>query len=115
MRVSLTVAGRGTLLADEVTVARTARQRARGLLKSPPLRHGQALILPRAHQVHTIGMSYPIDVLFCDGEWNVLRVIRPLRPNRISAWVGRARCIVELPAGSAEVRVGERLIFDEGL
>ncbi len=63
--------------------------------------------------VHTFGMSYPIDVLFCDGRWTVIHLIAAMPPNRLSRWVFRARHIVELGGGTVDpdLREGERLLL----
>lgn len=67
-----------------------------------------------ARQVHTFGMAYPIDVCFCDAGWNVLHVVTPLRPRRVTRWVFRARYAVEAPAGVLEgVRPGDQLSLSE--
>ena len=92
-----------------------SRERARGLLARPPLEEGEGLVLVAARQVHTIGMTYPIDVVFCDDGWLVKHVIRSMKPNRVSRWVLGARYVIEVPAGAAAgVAVGDRLIVSEG-
>lgn len=83
----------------------------RGLL-GRRLAAGQALVIPGARQVHTFGMHYAIDVLFCDDRSVVHHAVVRMAPRRITRWVGRARYAIELPGGTAEnVRVGERLVF----
>lgn len=64
-----------------------------------------------AAQVHTIGMRYPIDVVLCDRDLVVLRIVRGLRPLRVTKWVRGARVVVELPAGSLPdwISEGDRL------
>lgn len=68
-------------------------------------------MISRARQVHTFGMSYPLDVIFCDGEWLVVHVVRDMPPARITRWVRRARYAVELPSAGRRtpVGVGDRL------
>jgi uncharacterized membrane protein (UPF0127 family) len=68
-------------------------------------------VIPRARQVHTFGMRYPLDVIFCDGTWVVVHVVRDMPPGRITKWVRRARYAVELPSAvrSTRVGVGDRL------
>ena len=101
----------GTVLADEVAWARSRRERARGLIGRRLLVAGEALVIEPARQVHTVGMRYAIDVVFCDRDWGVLHVVRGLRPNRITRWVPGARYVIELPDGSvpAELERGHTL------
>jgi uncharacterized membrane protein (UPF0127 family) len=94
----------GRPLAARIRWARTFAERSRGLLGTHSLARDAALVIPRARQVHTFGMRYPIDVCFCDAAWRVLRVVR-LHPWRVSPWVRGARYAVEMAAG-AMVRLG---------
>lgn len=92
------MAATGEVLAE---LAATLGGRLRGLLARPPLAPGEALVLTPAAQVHTLFMTYAIDVVFCAPDWSVLRVVRGLRPWRVTRWVRRARYALELPAGGA--------------
>ena len=49
-----------------------------------------ALMLVPSRAVHTLGMRFPIDVAFCDGDMRVLRVVTMPR-HRLSRPVWRAR------------------------
>lgn len=83
--------------------------RARGLIGST-IREDEALILQPAKQVHTFFMRGPIDVIFCDEEWNVLHVVSPMRPWRVGRWVRGAWCAVEMSPGAARgISPGESL------
>lgn len=80
----------------------------------PALGPGEALVIEPARQVHTFGMRYAIDVCFCDRAWNVLHIVSPLRPRRLTRWVLRARYAVETPAGAFEgVGRGDQLSLSE--
>ena len=86
----------------EISLAVTPRRRARGLLGRPVA----PLLLAPARSVHTFGMRAPIDVVFLDAELRVVRATT-LRPRRIAA-ARRAVAVLELPAGTADVRPGDR-------
>jgi len=74
---------------------------------------GEAFVITPAAQVHTFFVRAPIDVLFCDGDWNVMHVVSPMARRRVSRWVRGTRFVVELRAGSAStVSAGDRLSFD---
>lgn len=94
------------MVAGCVREATTALQRSRGLLATPRLSPGECLLISGGFglrlgaSVHTFGMTYPIDVLFCDRRWKVVHRITAMLPNRLSRWVFTARHIVELPAGT---------------
>lgn len=92
--------GPSGVIADVLHPADTPAQRLRGLLGRPVLPDGHAFILRPCAQVHTFGMRYAIDAVFCDRELNVLDV-QTLRPGRISRHVRKAWCCIELSAGRA--------------
>jgi uncharacterized membrane protein (UPF0127 family) len=92
-----------------IEVARTRRERSRGLLGRDAVEG--ALLLCRARQVHTFGMRFPIDVAHVDAELQVVHLCTMV-PNRLGAPVWRSRGVIEAPAGafaSWGVEVGDRL------
>lgn len=91
----------GAVLASRVIWATSAWSRMRGLIGKPMLGEGEALILVPAPQIHTFGMAYAVGVVFCDSDWQVVRVVPNLRPWRVSPRVGAARYAIELGAGAA--------------
>jgi uncharacterized membrane protein (UPF0127 family) len=57
-------------------------------------------------------MRFPIDAVFLDREDRVLRIVRELKPWRVSGCRG-AKAVVELAAGESDrvgLREGERLV-----
>jgi uncharacterized protein len=78
--------------------------RLRGLLGRPAPSPGTAVWLVPCHQVHTLGMSYAIDVVHLDARGVILR-IATVRPWRMSRHVGAAVSVLELAAGEAD-RIG---------
>ena len=110
----LVVRGSGVVVAESVRRARTFAERGRGLLGTEPLAPREALVIERARQVHTFGMSYPIDVCFCDRAWSVVHVVEGMRPRRVTRWVGRAYFAVEMRAGDMpSLRPGDQLSLEE--
>jgi uncharacterized membrane protein (UPF0127 family) len=95
---------RGVLVVNgepcSVNVARctTFIERARGLLGRPDLGASEALWISPCASVHTFGMRYSIDVIFCDFDGTVIRVVEHLEPGRIAVAAG-ARTACELHAG----------------
>jgi uncharacterized membrane protein (UPF0127 family) len=101
----------GEVVAERVQVARSARTRMRGLVMRPSLAQGDALLLEPARQIHTFGMRFAIDVVFCDRKWEVVHVVRSMRPNRLTRWVPSSRLCVEMNAGTLpmDLTTGDRL------
>lgn len=91
----------GRWIARRVRIARTFRQRLRGLLGTRSLESEEGLMLSPGGSVHTFGMRYRIDVAFLDRQLKILRVTPQLCPWRICRAPARTRHVLELPAGTA--------------
>ena len=90
-------------IAVEVKEAATPLERAKGLLGAAEVGEGRGLLL-RGRQVHTIGMSFPIDVVHLRADGRILKV-KTLVPGRLGPLVLKGRWVLELDAGAAE-RIG---------
>ena len=99
------------VLASKVVWASSWRARARGLKDVGRPGACEALVLTPAHQVHTFGLDFDIDVVFCDRKWMVIGVVRRMPPRRVTRLFSRARYVVELRAGAipAWLREGARV------
>jgi hypothetical protein len=91
---------RGIVLAERVFAADNFFSRLRGLIGYPPLERGTVLWIKPCQQVHTHFMHRPLQVVFVDRDMHVVRVIRELRPWRVSPWVRGAHSALE--ASTAE-------------
>ena len=84
-------------------------QRLRGLLGRDGVEG--ALVLTHSRSVHTLGMRFPLDVAFCDGNLRVIDTV-VMRPYRVGRPRLRARCVIEAEAGAFErwrLRRGDQL------
>jgi uncharacterized membrane protein (UPF0127 family) len=111
--VKICVASSEIVVASEVIWARSALDRARGLMGKSVMPPGTAMVFEPARQIHTFGMRFPLDVVFCDATWKVLHVVRSMAPARMTRVVWRARYVLELRADSLPdaVQVGESLVL----
>mgnify|MGYP003787007487 CR=1 FL=1 len=83
-------------------VSRTSRARERmvGLLGRRALPDGQGLLIVPCAAVHTVGMRFPLDLVFLDAAGHVLRCVAGVPPGRFGVWGGRlARQTLEVQAG----------------
>jgi hypothetical protein len=93
-------ATRGIVVAEHLRSAHTHWTRLRGLLGTATLPAGHGLWIRPCRQVHMFWMRYAIDVVFLDGEHNVVALVERLEPGRISPKVRGATSVLELPAGT---------------
>lgn len=80
-------------------VANTWWTRLKGLLGRASLQPGEGLLLRGEQAIHTIGMRFPIDVLFLDSSQRVVHLIPRMGAQRFSPFVTNASDVLELPAG----------------
>jgi uncharacterized protein len=86
-------------------------QRLRGRLGASALELQCAWRLSPCNAVHTLLLTGPIDVAFCDRHGCVLRIEAALRRNGFARH-GGAHCVWEFPAGAARqlgLQCGDRL------
>lgn len=98
---SLQLCGPRGVVARNVVVAATLFSRFRGLLGRSHFNVDDAIVLKPCSQVHTFGMRFEIDAIFCDSDLRVLHV-ESLRRRRLSRRVSGASCCVEIAFGRAE-------------
>lgn len=95
-----------------VHVCENGLERGRGLLLRRRPGHDTAYLLRDCRAIHTIGMHYPIDVLFCDRRGRILRIEQGLTPFRFAS-DPRAEQVWELPGGAVRHwgwNVGDELV-----
>ena len=111
LQMKLCVADPNVTVASEVRWARSGVDRARGLIGVTALPSGVAMVFEPARQIHTFGMKFPLDVVFCDSQWEVVHVVRSMVPHRVTRFVWRAHFAIELAGGSlpANVQAGSLL------
>ena len=82
-------------------VAGDRRARRRGLARLDALPAGHALLIERCRSVHTLGMRFALDLLWLDGNGQLVRVDRAVRACRVRTCL-RARAVIEAAAGDGE-------------
>src|ERR1700723_998487 len=105
---------RETFVATEATVADSYLRRLVGLLGKTRrwARLGTGLWIVPSRGVHTIGMMFPIDLIFLGKEKEVVHVEEHVRPFRISDVSLKATSVLELPPHTiyrTGTKVGDRL------
>jgi uncharacterized membrane protein (UPF0127 family) len=105
---------RETFVATEAVVADGYLRRLVGLLGKTKrwARLGAGLWIVPSRGVHTIGMLFPIDLLFLSKDKEVVHLQEHVRPFRVSSVTLKADSVLELPPHTiyrTGTRVGDRL------
>ena len=93
----------GATVCEHCLVAADPWRRLRGLMFASSLDAGHGLLIRPCSSVHTSFMRFPIDVVFCTRDLEVLSVAAAVRPWRMRGQRG-AKVVVELAAGEAARR-----------
>jgi uncharacterized protein len=105
---------REAFVATEATLADSYIRRLVGLLGKTKrwAQLGRGLWIVPSHGVHTIGMLFPIDLVFLSKDNQVVHVEEHVRPFRISSVSLRASSVLELPPHTiyrTGTKVGDQL------
>jgi uncharacterized membrane protein (UPF0127 family) len=105
---------RETFVATEAKVADSYLPRLIGLLGKTRrwARLGKGLWIVPSRGVHTIGMLFPIDLIFLSKEKEVVHIEEHVRPFRISKVSLKATSVLELPPHTiyrSRTQVGDQL------
>ena len=105
---------RETFIATQAEVADSYLSRLVGLLGKTKhwAQLGRGLWIVPSRGVHTIGMLFPIDLIFLSKQKEVVHVEEHVRPFRISKVSLRAESVLELPPHTiyrSNTQVGDQL------
>ncbi len=98
-------------LADKVRVADRFFDRLVGLMFTKEMVGYDGLLIKYCTSIHTFFMLQTIDVLFLDNNFVVQKIIRNMKPWRVSAIYFRSTQVLELSKGTIgdDVNVGDKL------
>ena len=105
----------GAVVCERCEIPKSSFARMRGLLGRDGLEPGSGMLIDAAPSVHMFFMRFPIDVVFLDRDWMVVRVVHALKPWRV-AGARRAAAALELRAGAAAeagLQEGDVLVLEE--
>jgi uncharacterized membrane protein (UPF0127 family) len=106
-------ASKKVLIVDRAQIANTDEDRRIGLLERQGIARGEGLWIVPCQQVHTIGMRFPIDIVFLDKSGKVVQV-EPRVPEGFRVACPAAYSVLEIAPGRAldtGLNLGDKLVF----
>ena len=97
-----------------VTPADTSLARLKGLIGKLRLRIDEGLWVVPSSGVHTIGVLFPLDLIYLDEKHRVVHVIEHFPTFRIAPLRTQATSVLELPTHtifSSQTQVGDQLLI----
>jgi hypothetical protein len=102
----------GEVVCERCELADTPGKRMWGLLGRAGLDEREGMLFRPAGSIHMFFMRFPIDAVFCDGDFVVVGVERDLKPWKTARRKG-AKVVIELAAGAAAgLEPGDRLVLE---
>lgn len=89
----------GRCIARHVQLACSFQSRCLGLLSRSIMPKEEGLLLIPGGSIHTLGMRFPIDVIFLNRQMRILGLAEGVRPWRIRVAPRGTRRVLELAAG----------------
>ena len=105
---------RQSFLSLGVSPAETHIARLRGFLGRMRLRSDEGLWVVPCQGIHTIGLLFPIDVIYLDAKHRVIHVIEHVGPFRMTPIRRQSSSVLELPTMtiySSNTQVGDELLI----
>lgn len=105
---------KGKSIASEVALGNTFYKRLAGLASRSEMTREQGLLLFPCKQIHTFGMSFPIDVVFLSKDNEIVHIERSMQKNYVGKYIRNAFSALELCSGVTEevgLCVGDKLEF----
>jgi uncharacterized membrane protein (UPF0127 family) len=105
---------RECFLSLNVAAADTILGRLRGLIGRISLRSDEGLWVVPSQGVHTLGVLFPVDLIYLDAGYRVIHLVEHLPSFRIAPLVVQAESVLELPTHtiySSQTQTGDELVI----
>jgi uncharacterized protein len=106
---------KSSCLGEQIGIADSSLRRMVGLLGKRSLAPGCGLFIVPSQAIHTVGMAFPIDVIFVDKKHSVVGLREAVPPFRMTRVFWKALGVLELPPGTireSRTEVGDQLKVD---
>jgi len=95
-------------------IAETFWTRFMGLMGQGRLPHREGLLIRPCNSIHMFFMRFPIDAVFLDSDYRIVKLIRCLEPGKVVGTVKDAVQVLEVVAGDLpeSFSEGARLVIE---
>jgi uncharacterized protein len=105
---------RETFLSLAVMAADTTFARLKGLIGRLKLRSDEGLWVVPSRGIHTIGVIFPIDLVYLDEDYRVIHFEESFPAFRVAPWRKQAASVLQLPLHtiySSQTQLGDQLVI----
>lgn len=110
--MKITIRHNEKILSDNYLLANNPWTRLVGyMFKDEPKDYDGIFFIP-GRSIHTFFMRFPIDVVFVSNKGKVIRIIRDLKPWRMTSIYFKAHNVLEVPAGKLPLDIKEGQVLE---
>lgn len=105
---------RECFLSLDVAAADTIFSRLRGLIGRLKLRSDEGIWVVPSRGVHTLGLLFPLDLIYLDEHYRVIHLVEYFPSFRIAPLKTQAESVLELPTHtiySSQTQTGDQLVI----
>jgi uncharacterized membrane protein (UPF0127 family) len=105
---------RECFLSLDVTAADTIFSRLRGLIGRLKLRSDEGIWVVPSRGIHTLGLLFPLDLIYLDENFRVIHLVEYFPSFRIAPLKTQAESVLELPTHtiySSQTQPGDQLVI----
>ena len=105
---------RECFLSLDVTAADTIFSRLRGLIGRLKLRSDEGIWVVPSRGIHTLGLLFPLDLIYLDEHYRVIHLVEYFPSFRIAPLKTQAESVLELPTHtiySSQTQSGDQLVI----
>lgn len=95
------------VLSTDILMAESLISRLIGLMFKQRLEGADGLLIDPCRSIHTFFMRYSLDIVFINKDNKIVKIIRDMKPWRVTWIYFRASKTLELPAGNLPVDLKE--------
>lgn len=95
-----------------IKIANSLRDKSFGLIGWKNWKGLDGLLLRDSNSIHTFFVRFPIDVVFLDKDYQIIKLVENLKPFSFSPIVWKASHVLELPTGSIKkysLKTGDKI------
>ena len=88
------------IISSNMKTANSLFDRLLGLMFLKKMCDFDGLLLAPCNSIHTFFMRFEIDVLFLDKDFNIIKILKRLKPWRITSIYFKSKFVLELPGNT---------------
>lgn len=102
------------IILKKMQIANTFVSRVIGLMFKKEHPNFDGLLIEPCNSIHTCFMRYSIDVVFLNDKNLVIKIIRDIKPWRMTWFYYKATKVLEFPSGmvTLDIKLGDELSFE---